>query len=197
MQLVLTSAVTLMPWMWPETCCWHSKDQDMTFGKTQQQCVFLWRTDKTSLSTVTESRSLSEAKKKKKKKWQKLPIVMSIDDTEQTRTYFWTDTTCRVSSNDVFCFLFVSILWLNWLKIDSEVMCGCVAKDRPDVDLLHRFFFKLIWVVGLMGRPYLLLFSSSLGKCKLNKGIVVSMAWGGVLVENIDRWSQCLHLCKH
>lgn len=123
-----TSAVILTQWIWLETCCWHSKDQDMTFGKTHQQCVFLWRTDKTSLSTVTQSRSLQ------KKTWQRLSIVMSIDDTEQTRNYFWIDTICSVSSNYVLgLFVFFPILLLNWLKLDSEVMSSVVVWWRKDL----------------------------------------------------------------
>lgn len=40
------SAVKRMQWLWLESCCWCSEDQEMTFGKTLQWHVFLWRTDR-------------------------------------------------------------------------------------------------------------------------------------------------------
>lgn len=40
------SAVNPVQWLWLESCCWCSEDQEMTFGKTLQWRVFLWRTDR-------------------------------------------------------------------------------------------------------------------------------------------------------
>lgn len=40
------SAVNPVQCLWLESCCWSSEDQEMTFGKTLQWRVFLWRTDR-------------------------------------------------------------------------------------------------------------------------------------------------------
>lgn len=133
------SAVNPVQWLWLETCCRCSEDQEMTFGKTQQRCVFLWRTDRRPCQQSLGAVSFPKQKLGKSCPLWCLSIMLSKHRIRSERAHsvlngcndwLWKDTAFSV---------FTSLWWKIW-------HVACIAET---VSLLYNLQIQLSEWVGL------------------------------------------------
>lgn len=131
------SAVTLTQWMWLETCCWCSKDQDMTFGKPQQWWVFLWSTDRRPCQQSLRTASCPKQKLDKNVVYSYVTLIML-----SRHGFIYPVRACTGSPSGI---VFQWCDWLPW-KRDNELMALLLFEQtevqncRQTDSLVAQFF---------------------------------------------------------